>query len=232
MPPYRKRKRTFRKKPYTKRARRPYRSIIKRNRFAGVPSGMPKQRRAFLRYCEQINITSTAGALATNVFRANGVFDPNHTGIGHQPMGFDQWAGLFNHYIVVGSKISIAMTSADTSNTNPSVFGVYLTDSTTVPYTDWTEFKEAKKGSQRTVQGGRTSTPRCGTKFSAKKFYNVTDIKDNVARLGASITATPSEQALYCVYYQLINLQTITQSFTVTIDYIVDFSEPRDLAQS
>lgn len=222
----------YRKKTYRKKPKKKTKSRYSVRKYTGVPSGMPTQRRAFLRYCEEINITCTAGALQPHVFRANGVFDPNHTGIGHQPMGYDQWSTLFNHYVVVGSRINVAMTGSEPANANPSVFGVYLTDSTTVPYTDWTEFKEAKKGTQRTMQGGRTTALSCGSKFSAKKFYNITDIKDNVDRLGADILTTPAEQALYCIYYQVLNNLTITQTFLVTIDYIVDFSEPRDLTQS
>lgn len=40
-------------------------------------------------------------------FRGNSVFDPDETYVGHQPTGFDQYAALFNKYIIYGSKITV-----------------------------------------------------------------------------------------------------------------------------
>jgi len=37
-------------------------------------------------------------------FRASSCFDPDFTGAGHQPRGFDQWKLLYNMYIVNVSK--------------------------------------------------------------------------------------------------------------------------------
>jgi hypothetical protein len=33
-------------------------------------------------------------------FRTTAVYDPDYTGTGHQPYGFDQHSRLYNHYIV------------------------------------------------------------------------------------------------------------------------------------
>ena len=32
---------------------------------------------------------------------------PNHTGVGHQPLYFDQLMTIYNHYIVIGAKITV-----------------------------------------------------------------------------------------------------------------------------
>lgn len=198
----------------------------------GTPSGMPTPRRAILRYCDQHTLTSSSGLLGTWVYRANSVYDPNYTGTGHQPMGFDQWSILYNHYTVVGAKITVQM-MVDNSTAIPSAYGVFLNDNLTTTYTSWQSFKEARKGTSVVVQGnaGQTIRPVIA-KYSAKKFYNVTDVKDNSTNLGALTTANPTEGAYFICWFQNTTGGTDTQSFAITIDYIVDFSEPRDLAPS
>jgi len=67
-----------------------------------------------LRYSDNIQLTSTAGAVASYVFAANGLYDPNITGTGHQPMGFDQMMLFYNHYCVTKAKMIIVAQNAST----------------------------------------------------------------------------------------------------------------------
>lgn len=226
--PYR--KKYGKRKPTKKRRRNNYRQ---RNMTKfGVPSGIPTQRRAYLRYCDVIEIPSNNGVLAGHIFRANSIYDPDETGIGHQPMGFDQWTGLFRHYCVVGAKISIQVknNSGSISSEQPSTVGVYLSDNNSVEYTTANGFIEAKRGQFRNIQYHKQA--RMTTNFSAKKFFNITDIKDNETRLGASITTNPSEMAYFVIWNQADGTGTTNIAFRVVIDYIVDFMEPKTISQS
>lgn len=204
----------------------------KPRKFTGVPSGMPLARRAHLRYSDSATLTSTLGAMGQHIFSANNADAPNFTGASHAPMGWDQWGLLFNHYVVVGSKIEVTLTSATSGTGFPTVFGIYLTDQTTPPYTSWTQYSEAKKGTHCFLNGNFSNTKKCTSRFSAKKFFNISDINDNVNRIGAATTAAPGDQALFNLWFQTLNGTTAAYSATVTIDYIIDFSEPRDLALS
>lgn len=219
---YGKRKRPARKRPYRRRA---YRS---RN---GIPSGMPLTRRAYLRYCDQIELTSTTGLMSNHVFRANSVYDPDFTSTGHQPMGYDIWSSLYNHYVVKGARIRISP-AMDSGQAVPAMFGVYLTDDTTPPYTTWTGYAEAKKGTIRQYLGRQSFTKSAVSKYSAKQFFNIKDVKDNVVRIGAGVGANPTEQAHFIMWFQCMDTSTETFQFSVTIDYIVEFSEPKDFVQS
>lgn len=211
--------------------RRPRRSYRAPRISMGVPSGASNQQIVRMRYAETVNLTSTVGSLDSVVFRANGVFDPNHTGTGHQPMGYDQYSALFNHTIVLGSKMTCRW-FIDTGANAPMQVGSYLSDTTTVPYTTPDEFIEAKKGTARTYNGRQAQSVITTSKFSTRGFFKVKDVSDNVDRLGAGVGGTPSEQATYVIWFATSNGSTDTMYCQVTIDYIVMFSEPKDLPQS
>lgn len=54
-----------------------------------------------MKYAEVRQITGPAlGGLVQYNFRLNSIFDPNLTGVGHQPYGYDQLADLYNRYRV------------------------------------------------------------------------------------------------------------------------------------
>ncbi|WP_219929646.1 hypothetical protein, partial [Achromobacter pulmonis] len=43
------------------------------------------------------------GTVDTHIFRANSVYDPDESGVGHQPTGFDQLMEFFQYYTVVAA---------------------------------------------------------------------------------------------------------------------------------
>jgi hypothetical protein len=83
-----------------------------------------------LRYCEQITYTPSATVCSTNTFSANGAYDPNVTGTGHQPFGFDQLcsaSGPYNRYSVLRARAHLtlycgAIDSGSTVNNQGGVF--------------------------------------------------------------------------------------------------------------
>jgi len=63
-----------------------------------------------LKYADTYQMSGTAGAVVTQQFRANSCFDPDYTGTGHQPRGFNQWCsanGPYQMYRVVATRVSI-----------------------------------------------------------------------------------------------------------------------------
>lgn len=221
--PYRIKKKTYKPKRVHKRKAK----YVKISR--GVPSGMSSTQVANLRYAFSTSLTATT-TLAGSAFRCNSCFDPEVSLGGHQPMGYTTWSSLYNHYVVLGSKITIRWVSPD-ANTTPSICGVYTTDTETFPYSDAGGFMEARRGMTRDLPSGNTRQITTVGKYSPKKFFNIKDVKDNLLRLGALVGADPSEEAYYMVWLQA-HTGTVTWYLTISIDYIVLFSEPKDLAQS
>lgn len=65
-----------------------------------MPSLMPDQFVTKLRYFTNFTLTPTGGTVASRAFSANGLWDPDVSGIGHQPRGFDQLMSIYRHYNV------------------------------------------------------------------------------------------------------------------------------------
>jgi len=212
----------------------------------GVPSGMPATRISKLRFCTSKVIECYENTIGYANFLANGAFDPDTdllpTG---QPMGYDQWAALYDQYCVLGSKITAYITYQKQDSGNPTLtapvnppcmVGVYLGDDASIPYTNWQGLVESKRGTFRNITAYQASPVKVSSKFSCKKFFNLKNPSDNVTRVGADNTANPTETATYIVWGNstgsLSPDQKIKLNCNIIIDYIIQWSEPKDLSRS
>lgn len=90
-----------------------------------------------------LSVNPAIASTGVYVFAANGLFDPNVTGVGHQPTGFDQYMALYNEYVVVGSVIKVEYSNSDANNL--ALVGIFLEDLST-GYTDWRRYVENGNG--------------------------------------------------------------------------------------
>ncbi len=73
--------------------------------------------RMYTKLCYDFNNYPLLSAAATGslLVAGNSVFDPDKTGVGHQPLGFDQYVGFYNRYRVHKSAITIELISSTLS---------------------------------------------------------------------------------------------------------------------
>lgn len=101
------------RKTYAKGYIKKYRPMATSNRtfepYTALSSKgvMPQQLKMNFTYSETSTITSTLGSTGTLIFRGNSPFDPNQTGTGAQPPGFDQMAPFYHQYSVYASKVEV-----------------------------------------------------------------------------------------------------------------------------
>jgi len=223
---------------FAKRARKRYNEVQyrkkRRKRGYRFPRQLiPNKTYKRLKYAEQISIDPGAGTAASYTFSANGAYDPNITGVGHQPLGFDQYVGvLYDHYNVMKSTITIkANTSGGTPSTGNMLFGVLLRDTTSstpvIPdlFIEQGRCKYANIAS--TGQNAKTLSYTC----NPNKFLNHKPT-DEVVR--GNFSANPQEQAYWIVWASATNGTDNSSpiDIMVVIDYWVELSEPRTLSQS
>lgn len=189
------------KKPAKKATRKRTRRVT--SLTAKNTGGFPAQKRVKFRYVEEILLNATVGNGAFFNYTANGMYDPNITGIGHQPLNYDIWMNMYDHYRVVGSKIKVTYAPSSTSNTTPSYLGLYLSDNTIGMSSDSIAniLENDKVKFHRNVIGpvGVTPYPVVTGNFNAKKFFGPSSLSD---KHQGAVSANPSDQA----YFQIMQL--------------------------
>lgn len=99
------------KKSYRRNSKRRYTKSKYRKRLYNTylkKSLLGNSRIVKLKYAHVQNaIVSPLGVPAVITYRANNVFDPQHSLGGHQPRGYDQMTDLYHRYCVVASKITV-----------------------------------------------------------------------------------------------------------------------------
>lgn len=61
---------------------------------------IPVTKRVRLEYAQNYLLSSTSSAIAYQQWRINSLYDPDYTGAGHQPMGYDYLATQYSTYCV------------------------------------------------------------------------------------------------------------------------------------
>jgi len=84
-------------------------------------------------YVETTAMDPTSGTAASQLWNLTGMYDPNQTGTGHQPLGFDQWLGIFyNYYCVVEAFWDVICFSQNATGTGQAMIVHGLADDTNV----------------------------------------------------------------------------------------------------
>lgn len=92
------------------------------------------------KYCDTITIAAAGGAGVAQSYgwRANSLFDPDLTGVGHQPMFYDEMAAQYKYYTVLSSTIVLHV---EAESTIGRILCLYTDDDTTIP-ADYTDLME------------------------------------------------------------------------------------------
>lgn len=211
--------------------RRKYKKKRKQMRLFKSP--VPMSMTTKLRYQDTVTIDAGASALAGHIIAANGCFKPDITATGHQPRGFDQLMALYDHYTVIGSKITASFYNRD--GTVPLTVCVALRDGNSITATDLNDYLEGGNVISRFLTPEDTSAAlKTITKgFSARKFLGRSHpMADPDLKGGA--TFNPTEGAFFhlCVANTTGSADPTSTYVNFNIDYIVTFTEPKVPAQS
>lgn len=214
-------------------------SKMYRRRFAPMsrsayPLGTSTVKR--FKYTEFFTINPSIGSAGSYVFKANDLYDPNFTGTGHQPYGFDQIIQFYNHFQVLGAKVTFKVYPG--TNAPPFVMGVRLDDTNSLTTTNVDYLMEQPRNKRKLIGTGNNTTDKntqITHTFSGSKFFRVapTAFKGNRAYMGTS-GSSPSEEAYFICWIGPTNGSTdlTTYDCSVEIEYIARFTEPREVSPS
>lgn len=235
--PYRRtfKRRRRRRRPYKRRTRRRVRGSMRGRMSVRVPRPGPlgRSHKTLLRYSEiglGLN-PGVAGASAQWIFSCNGLYDPDITGVGHQPAGFDQLMAMYDHYTVIGAKITVQFQNIDATYAQMCFLHVQDGTSTNID-------------ARVLVENGQCTYTMLGAKGEGRTCASLS-LKCNPARflsrskpmsdpeLKGSASSNPSEQCFFVVTVAPPNASdTSTVYLFPVIEYVVVFHEPKQLALS
>lgn len=202
-----------------------------------VPIGLGFPRKIMITH-KYVDIASktVSGALGIYLYKCNGMYDPDYTGTGHQPMYFDQMGALYDHYVVVGSRIRVTfLPYIGATGLGNFRVGIFTADANTIAPTDFNAFAEQSTARWKTLSGfnsyatadQRTLTSR----WSAKKFFGKGVLANT--DLQGTTSGDPTELSYYCIgVAPLSDISAEQVQFTVEIDYIAVWKEVKSIASS
>lgn len=179
-------------------------------------------------------LSGGVGATPTHYYSANGLYDPDTTGLGHQPMGFDQMMALYEQATVVRANIKVTFASAG----EHARVGIFLNPDTTSP------------GLPRLVENGLIEMKMITGPSSSNGQYSYATVELSVdiptyfgrSRSGiiadpqmyTTIAANPGEQVYFgvCAWAGFDASTDVAVGYDVVITYDAVFWEPKKLTSS
>jgi len=199
------------------------RSLVNYTRNPSIPRwGFPRRMYMVHKYSETTTVTSTTGSLVSQLFRANGLHDPNQTGTGHQPMYYDNLLNIYDHYTVVKAKAKITITPSAVPTT--AALCAFYTDDDTSIATTLEAAVEQSDGSFIHIPNGYTGRSFVMTKeWSARKFFGGDPLSND--NLQGSSGANPTEESHFVFMYQCNSVGTNSVFVTCEIEYFTVWDE-------
>ncbi len=200
---------------------------------------LPRRMNKTLRYAETFTLTTgTAGVIGTvQTMMLNNLYDPNSTGTGHQPYGYDQLTPYYGYYLVHRTRWRLlATTIGNTSEVCvayqifPATSGVSIAGISTDAATE--------KSSVTTFNVGPSGNDRSRLVSGVASHYQVLGItpsqyKDNLDQYGAAVTTGPVVGSyLEIGVGSYSGTAGVTLSVQVVLDFDAEFYSPKTLPQS
>lgn len=212
-------------KKYKKRSKpkQTKQSIVK-----SLSAPLPLKLQTNLRYVDSFVLNPGIGVLAIHQFAANDIFDPDVTGVGHQPLGRDELATFYNGYRVLASVITVSfMPHSNNSATGTQMVGIMQNQDTSVPssVTGFFEQPDVKFGIVTNSNATGIKTIRAS--WSEAKI-------DKESRTVTAMGSSPAKLQRYSIGAGCADGTSDGSNITavVSITYRVVFSERKDLTSS
>jgi len=190
---------------------------------------MPRTMKKSFNYSEKISVNATSGAAQPYFFSCNSLYDPNRTGTGHQPLGFDQYLGnLYDHYTVIGAKITLmAMSQSTTVPAANQLLSIIIRDTSTSTSSIETAIEQGRAvyGMLGSSDGGSATLKLTHAVNPAKFLGRSHPLSDSQLKGGAG--ASPVEECFFEISTSSMGSDDPPAvDILVTIEYTAVLTEP------
>lgn len=201
------------------------------NSIVSNPFGRSKK--GTYRYCDEITVP--IGVLpGVYTYRTNSMWDPDFTGVGHQPLFRDVLTGIFGRYLVTGVKYKITNLNL---NTIGMKWGLFATQDTThnpstVPFVDTLEKRGAGKWLYNLPNTSMQNNVITGYISNAKLLAVSKSKLQNEREYSAAIGNNPILQGYLSIYAEGLHYDVASPKFIVELEYDTIYYEPLTQAQN
>lgn len=216
--------------PRTKKSR----TGARRGRLAVASIGrsFPEHMRTTIRYCDvkTFGAPQASSSISKIFMKANGIYDPDSAIGGHQPLGFDQWTAIYNHWVVNSATIRCTYyINSDTTLDATFLCGIYDDDDAS----NSLSVSEIQEGSSRNKSLVVTTNNPQGILYSSwksKRKFSTNQLADVNQR--GSAAADPNESSQWCIWAYNYGVNSDRCDVHIDIEYDVTFFERKDLSGS
>lgn len=214
-------RRHFKRRP-KRGIRRTIRRYSKSSNVSIPRSLWPNRRIVTLTYSQNVSINpGVSGTLATHRFACNGLYKPDITTTGHQPLGYDQLKVFYAKQTVLKSTI-IATFSATSSTTTGYMLGIWRNPTNTTITSSYTNLQENGGAVMRPFAfNSATECPKIKFTFDTKRHMSVKDPLDE-PNLASDAGKNPPTLATYDVFAQ--PLDAATDQPTVNVNVVIQYT--------
>lgn len=224
--------------PYdSKRKYAPKKALIKRKTYSRPKRllvnralhPIPQRYITKMKYADFV-LTDTNGQYQFNL---NSIWDPNRTGVGHQPYGFDTLASLYNRYRVISCGWRIQATGVGGQATAPVQIAAIPANEVLL-FANVSEIRENPRakyivqnpGAEAVVLSGKSYIPSLVGRNKAQ--YMADD------RYQSLVTTSPNELAVLNIVGATTFADTPAANiqFNIVLEYTVEFFDIKHLTQS
>lgn len=184
-----------------------------------------------MKYADTATVALGGGTYAPYVMNLNSIFDPNRTGLGHQPYGHDTFQALYNRYRVISCSYRISVNSSD--NATDLQLAVIPTNEAISPSTI-SEVRENPRA-KYVVQAPRNiARVISGNVYIPSLVGRTTSQYMADDRYQATYGTNPNELALLSMFAGTTTEtgSTISVTFNIQLEYVVESFDIKHLSQS
>lgn len=180
-------------------------------------------------YVTPMQLSDSSLGFANYFFRAASIFDPDLSGVGHQPLGHDQLETMYQRYRVLSARITVeAVNSLATSS--PCTF--YVAPRTTTSGIGPDSIQEATGTKHTVLSGAENNVGKLSVYMNIDKMEGDPGAKYD-KDYSASFGSNPSRDAYFIVGAQNIaGGQQVAVACNVKIQYTVRCYDRIDLTSS
>ncbi len=178
------------------------------------------------KYTTIVTFTVATTAGGQHVFKANGMFDPDTTGSGHQPYGFDQMLNIYQRYCVLRTKYKVSFSP---SNDRLNV-GTIVASTVTTSVTDLATYSLATESphSQAKALAYNGGMPAVFTgNIATNAILGTTQnqmMSDDLFQ--GTTTTDPTNLTVLTVFWYNPSTTTVTASFMINLEYEAMLFDP------